>query len=165
MSRSAKEGETMPSRTRLLAVAALLGGLAVYGSLSSNAATGPGFIRVTDRQFSYTRVDVGARGLSPGDQEIIFARLFNKKITSKPIGSTRFLCTFLTGTTRTCTATINLPKGELVATGTVRFRQFYNLAVVGGTGLYDDARGTLTVIRTTKRPRPIREILYFRLIG
>jgi hypothetical protein len=155
----------MPSRPRLLAVAALLGGLAVYGSLNSSAATGPGFIRVTDRQFNYTRVDVGARGLSPGDQEIVFARLFNRKITSKPIGSARFLCTFMIGITRTCTATINLPKGELVATGTIRYRQFYNLAVVGGTGLYDDARGTLTVIRTTKRPRPIRELLYFRLIG
>ena len=155
----------MPSTSRLLIVAALLAGIAVYGSLKSNAATGPAFIRITDRQFTYTRIDVGPPGASPGDQEIIFDKLFNKKITAKAIGSGRFACTFTARRTRICTATFNLPKGELVATGTVRFREFYDLAIVGGTGLYNDARGTLTVIRTTHPPRPIRELLYFRLAG
>ena len=69
----------------------------------------------------------------------------------------------MAGNTRTCIATISLPKGELVASGTVRYRQFYDLAIVGGTRLYDDARGTLTIIRTTRRPT--RELLYFRLTG
>jgi hypothetical protein len=155
----------MPSTSRLLAVAALLAGLAVYGSLESNAATGPEFIRITDRQFDYTSVDVGARGRSPGDQEIIFDKLFNRRITPKSIGSARFVCTFTARRTRICTATFSLPKGELVATGTVRFREFYDLAIVGGTDLYNDARGTLTIIRTTHAPRPIRELLYFRLAG
>jgi hypothetical protein len=155
----------MPSTSRLLIVAALLAGAAVYGSLKSSAATGPEFIRITDRQFSYTRVDAGSPGHSPGDQEIIYNRLFNQRITPKAIGSARFICTFATTKTRICTATFNLPKGELVATGTVRFRQFYELAIVGGTDLYNDARGTLTIIRTTHRPRPIRELLYFRLAG
>ena len=41
----------------------------------------------------------------------------------------------------------------------------YDLAIVGGTRLYNDARGTLTIIRTTSAPRPIREQLYFRLAG
>jgi hypothetical protein len=155
----------MPSPSRLLAVAALLAGVVAYGTLKSDAATGPGFIRVTDRQFDYHRVDVGPPGRSPGDQEIIYDLLFNRKITPKPIGSARFLCTFMTGITRTCIATITLPRGELVASGTVRYRQFYDLAIVGGTRLYDDARGTVTIIRTTRPPRPIRELLYFRLAG
>lgn len=155
----------MPSTARLLIVAALLGGIAVYASMSSIAATGPDFIRITGRQFGYTRVDVGPRGVSPGDQEISFDRVFNRKITPTSIGSARFICTFTTGLTRVCIATVNLPKGELVASGTMRFRQFYNLAITGGTGLYNNARGTLTVIRTTHRPRPIRELLYFRLAG
>jgi hypothetical protein len=157
----------MPSTSRLLAVAAALAALGAYGTLksSADAGTGPASIRITDRQFSYTRVDVGVSGRSPGDQEIIFDRLFNRKITSKSIGTARFICTFMTGITRLCTATVNLPNGELVATGTVHFRQFYDLAIVGGTGLYDNARGTLTVIRTTRKPRPIRELLYFRLAG
>jgi len=157
----------MPSTSRLLVGAALLAGvgLAAYGSLDSQAATGPEFIRISDRQFAYSRVDNGPRGRSPGDQEIIFDKLFNRRITPKPIGSARFLCTFTTGRTRTCIATFDLPKGEVVATGTVRYRQFYDLAITGGTGLYDNARGTLTIIRTTDRPRPIREFLYFRLAG
>jgi hypothetical protein len=157
----------MPSTSRLLAVAVALTAVGAYGTLksSADAGTGPAAIRITDRQYSYTRVDVGARGRSPGDQEIIYDRLYNRKITSKSIGSARFLCTFTTGITRMCTASVNLPKGELIATGTVRFRQFYDLAVVGGTGLYDNARGTLTIIRTTQPPRPIRELLYFRLTG
>jgi hypothetical protein len=155
----------MPSTSRLLTVAALLAGIAVYGSLESSAATGPEFIRITDRQFAYTSVDVGARGRSPGDQEIIFDKLFNRRITPKSIGSARFVCTFTARRTRICTATFSLPKGEVVATGTVRFREFYDLAIVGGTDLYNDARGTLTIIRTTHAPRPIRELLYFRLAG
>ena len=155
----------MSTTSRLLTAAVILGGLVAYGSLNSNAATGPEFIRITARQFSYKRVDVGAPGRSPGDQEIIYDKLFNRKITPEPIGSAQFLCTFTVGNTRMCTATVSLPKGELVATGRVRFRQFYDLAIVGGTRLYDDARGTLTIIRTTRSPRPIRELLYFRLAG
>ena len=157
----------MPSTSRLLIGAVLLAGvgLVAYGGLDSQAATGPEFIRISDRQFSYSRVDNGPRGRSPGDQEIIFDKLFNRRITPKPIGTARFLCTFTTGRTRTCIATFDLPKGEVVATGTVRYRQFYDLAITGGTGLYDNARGTLTIIRTTDRPRPIREFLYFRLSG
>ena len=157
----------MPSTSRLLIGAVLLAGvgLVAYGGLDSQAATGPEFIRISDRQFSYSRVDNGPHGRSPGDQEIIFDKLFNRRITPKPIGTARFLCTFTTGRTRTCIATFDLPKGEVVATGTVRYRQFYDLAITGGTGLYDNARGTLTIIRTTDRPRPIREFLYFRLSG
>ena len=49
----------MPSTSRLLTAAVILGGLIAYGSLQSNAATGPEFIRITDRQFSYKRVDIG----------------------------------------------------------------------------------------------------------
>jgi hypothetical protein len=157
----------MPSTSRLLAVAVALAALGAYGTLksSADAGTGPATIRVTDRQYSYTRVDVGVPGRSPGDQEIIYDRVYNRRITSKSIGSARFICTFTTGITRMCTASVNLPKGQLIATGSVRFRQFYDLAVVGGTGLYDNARGTLTIIRTTQSPRPIRELLYFRLAG
>jgi hypothetical protein len=151
------------SRVLMIVVClAVLVGL--YGwKTSAGAGTGPATIRITDRQFAYTRLDIGRHGLSPGDSEIISTRLYNKRITGRPIGSARTICTFTTGLTRTCISTINLPKGELVATGTVRFRQFYDLAVVGGTRLYDNARGTLTVIRTTHRPT--REILYFRLAG
>jgi hypothetical protein len=47
--------------------------------------------------------------------------------------------------------------------GSLRFRLFYELAVVGGTGLYNNARGTLIVTRTATRPN--RDLVLFRLAG
>jgi hypothetical protein len=43
------------------------------------------------------------------------------------------------------------------------YRQFYNLAVVGGTGLYDNARGTMALTRTGRKP--VRDAILFRLVG
>jgi hypothetical protein len=43
------------------------------------------------------------------------------------------------------------------------YRQFYDLAVVGGTGLYDNARGTMTLTRTGRKP--VRDAILFRLVG
>ena len=132
-------------------------------SLSSSAGTGPGTVRITNREISRVRVDAGRPGRGPGDTQIIRYNLFNKRIKSRPIGHADLVCTFVTPGTRHCTATFFLPKGRLVAGGSIRFPKLYELAVLGGTRLYDNARGTLTVIRTTRRPR--RDILVFRLTG
>jgi hypothetical protein len=131
--------------------------------LSSNAATGPSTIRITNREISRVRVDAGRPGRGPGDIEIIRQNLFNKRIKSSPIGHADFVCTFVTSGTRSCTGTIFLPRGRLVVGGSIRYLDLYELAVLGGTRLYDNARGTLTVIRTTRRPR--RDIMVFRLTG
>ena len=56
-----------------------------------------------------------------------------------------------------------LPRGRIVVGGSLRFRQFYELAVLGGTGLYDNARGTLTVTRTHRKP--VRDLVIFKLVG
>jgi hypothetical protein len=45
----------------------------------------------------------------------------------------------------------------------MRHRPLYQLAVIGGTGLYDNARGTLTVTRTGTGPT--RDLLVVRLVG
>jgi hypothetical protein len=148
--------------TFTLAVSILLVLAAIEG-WSSAAGTGPATIRITDRQTGYTRVDTGRRGISPGDTEVISYRLFNRRISRTPIGLARFVCTYTVGAVRTCTGTVFLPKGQLVVGGSIRFRSFYELAVLGGTRLYDNARGTMTAIRTTRKPR--REILLFRLTG
>jgi hypothetical protein len=132
-------------------------------SLSSSAATGPATVRITNREISRVHVDAGRPGRGPGDMEIIRQNLFNKRIKSRPIGHADFVCTFITSRTRYCTATFFVPKGRLVAGGSIRYPELYELAVLGGTRLFDNARGTLTVIRTTRRPR--RDILVFRLTG
>jgi hypothetical protein len=132
-------------------------------SLASSAATGPARIKITNREISRVRVDAGRPGRGAGDVEIVRQNLFNKRIKPQPIGHADFVCTFVTTGTRSCTGTIFLPRGRLVVGGTIRYPELYELAVLGGTRLYDDARGTLTVIRTTLRPR--RDILLFRLTG
>jgi hypothetical protein len=132
-----------------------------YGWASA-ASTGPATIRITSREVSRVRMQVGAPGRI-GDTEIVRQNIFNKKIRSTPIGQAEYLCTFLTSRMRSCNVTITLPQGRIVAGGTFGYLELYELAVLGGTRLYDNARGTLTVIQTTTKPR--RQILVFRLTG
>jgi hypothetical protein len=148
----------------ILIAAGLIAAPLVYGwSASSSAVTGPGTIRITSREISRVRVDVGRDGLRPGDTQIIRHNLFNRRLKSKPIGHSEYVCTFTTSLTRACTVTIFMPRGRLIAGGSIRYADLYELAVLGGTRLYDDARGTLTVIRTTRKP--LRHIMIFRLTG
>ena len=146
----------------LVAVSGVAALALVYG-LSSDAGTGPATIRITSREVSRLRVDLGPPGRGVGDSEIVRMNLFNKRIRLRPIGTAEFVCTFVTRRTRNCNATFTLPRGRLIAGGSLRFTELYELAVLGGTRLYDNARGTMTAIRTTRRPR--RDILLFRLTG
>lgn len=155
----------MPRLLYAVLIAAVFGGTALINgwSMSSSAGTGPATIRITNREISRERVDMGRPGRGPGDIEIVRQNLFNKRISTRPLGHADYVCTFVSAGTRSCTATFFLPKGRLVAGGSIRFPSLYELAILGGTRLYDNARGTLTVIRTTQKPR--RDILVFRLTG
>jgi hypothetical protein len=147
-----------------LIAAGLVAAPLVYGwSSTSSAGTGPATIRITSREISRVRVDVGTPGRGAGDTEIVRHNLFNRRVKPVPIGHSEYVCTFTTSLTRACSVTIFLPRGRLIAGGSIRYNDLYELAVLGGTRLYDDARGTLTVIRTTRKPR--RHILLFRLTG
>lgn len=155
----------MKQRVGWLIAGALAGVLALgsWGS-RSEAGIGPGTIRITNREVQVIRVDIGARGTSPGDTEIIRQQLFDRRDTSKPIGHSDLVCTFVDSKrTRACRGTYVLPKGQIVAGGSLEYRQFYDLAVLGGTGVYDNARGTVTVTRTHRRP--VRDLVVVRLVG
>jgi hypothetical protein len=81
--------------------------------------------------------------VSPGDQEIVRARLLERG-TRTTIGRSELVCTFVDAArSRVCRGTYILPKGKIVVGGSLLYRQFYDLAVLGGTGLYDNARGTV----------------------
>ena len=154
----------MNRRAGVLLTGALLGVLAA-GPLQgwSEASTGPATIRITDRELAVSRLDVGARGTSPGDTEIVRSRL-RERVTQNTIGRSELVCTFVDSVrSRVCRGTYILPKGKIVVGGSILYRQFYELAVLGGTGLYDNARGTLTVTRTQRRP--VRDLVLFRLVG
>jgi hypothetical protein len=118
-------------------------------------------IRITDVQAYYNRVG-GNRG-PVGDVEIIKQRLYNVRISQAPIGRADVTCMFLDRSERTCNATYFLPKGNLVVAGAIQSRLLYEIPIVGGTGLYESVRGTLTVTATHLKPR--REVLLFRLSG
>jgi hypothetical protein len=147
-------------RTAVLLVAAGLGALGIV-AWTSSAQTGPALIRITSTQTRYVRIDLG-RG-NTGDTEFIRQKLFNKKITTSPIGRSEIECTFTFGKARVCRGTYFLKKGKLVVGGSISNRDIYELAITGGTGLYNNARGTFTAIRTARGPR--REFLIFRLAG
>jgi len=153
-------------RLLLTAVVAVGSGVvagAAFDGARSDAATGPSTIRVTTREVRYERVDIGRRGRSPGDTEVVNALIYNRRITQRSIGHIELVCTFTFGPSRSCSATIFLPRGKLVLEGPIFVRSFYQLAVVGGTGLYDNARGTMTGTRIRRSPRG--ELVLVRLVG
>lgn len=154
----------MNRRVGWMLTGAIVGILAVGPWQSrSEAGTGPATIRITDRELAVTRIDTGARGTTPGDTEIIVTRLLQRG-TGSTLGRGELVCTFVDSVrSRSCRGTYILPKGKLVVGGSILYRQFYDLAVLGGTGLYDNARGTLTVTRTHRKP--VRDLVVFRLVG
>jgi hypothetical protein len=159
----------MKLRRKAERLALLLGGLlagillAIPTGGSAEAVTGPAPIRITDREVATTRVDLGPRGRSAGDMQILRHVLYNRRLTTRSIGHAELLCTFVVGNSRSCRGTYFLPKGKLVVGGSMIFPQFYELAVLGGTGLYDNARGTVTITRFARNPN--RSIVFFRLVG
>jgi hypothetical protein len=149
-------------RTALVAVAATASALTiVVPVLASQALDTPGSIRITDRMVKHTRVDIGRRGASAGDLDFYRQLLFNKGITTSAIGHSDLTC-MNTGTgSSNCSGTFFLPRGKIMVAGVIASRLFYELAVIGGTGIYDNVRGTLTV--TYLGGVPSRDFLLFRL--
>lgn len=147
-----------------IAVASVLGfAVAAVVFRPAAADTGPALIRITSVETGYARIDQGRRGRGIGDMEIVNQRLFNRRITPTAIGRAETVCTFGFANMRSCRMTYTLPRGKIVVGGTVRFRQIYEVAILGGTGLYNNARGTMTATQTRRSPR--REFLVFRLAG
>jgi hypothetical protein len=149
----------LQSRT-LLAATAVAAATASLIAGSSGASTGPAQVRITDLQVSSRLVRPAGGGIA-GSVEMIRQRLY--KPGARPIGSAYLVCTYLDNRDRSCTGTYILPKGTIVVAGALATRLLYEIAIVGGTGLFDNARGTLTVTSTHLKPR--REVLLFRLTG
>ena len=151
-------------RKMLLLSGALVGFALITGSITqgSPALTAPGTIRITSLETKVSLLNRGARSRGVGDVLLIRQLLFNKAIRKEAIGHADLVCTYTGPRARQCSGTYSLPKGTLVVAGSVRFRDFFRLAVVGGTEIYDNVRGSLTATKYTKRPR--REILIFRLV-
>lgn len=150
---------------RILQFGLALGGLALFGiavAPTSQALDRPGTIRITNREVSHRVIDNGPRGRGAGDIELSRSLLFNKGLTPRAIGHAEIVCTFTNRRSRVCSGTYFLPKGKIMVAGALVFRQFYEFAVLGGTGLYNNVQGSMTV--TTVSPRPRRDLVTFRLV-
>ena len=150
----------------LAAAAALL--TAAGLALGSRSLTSPGTIRITDKLVEHTHVtpvkhvevDGKAKSSRAGDLDFYRQALYNKKYPNS-IGHSDLAC-LDTGTgSESCSGTYFLPKGKIMVAGVIASRLFYEVAVIGGTGLYDNVRGTLTV--TFLGDGPVRELLLFQL--
>ena len=147
-----------------LAVLAATGALlvATLALPRARALDRPGTIQITDSEVKHAHVDAGKSGRSVGDLDVYSLLLYNKRITPKSIGHAEMVCTAVGTKGQSCTATYFLPKGTIVVAGVIDSRLIYGLAVVGGTGLYNNVRGALTV--TSLHRTPAREVLVFRLV-
>ncbi len=150
-------------RKLLLLAGSLVAIALVTGSVTqgSPALSGPGTIKITSRDVDVSINDQGTPGRGAGDVILIRQLLYNKGIKKAPIGRSDLVCTYTDARTRQCNGTYFLPRGKIVVAGSLQYREFYKLAVIGGTEIYDNVRGTVTATRYTRLPR--REILIFRL--
>jgi hypothetical protein len=146
-----------------IALAVGVGALTLcQAAVPASELKGPGVVRITDVQVQYSRIDLGAKGPSPGDVEVTRYKLYNKRVRVKPIGRGQLVCVNVAQNFRQCDGTYLLPAGKMTVSGALQYRGLYDLAVTGGTGFYTNVHGTLTATRLTKRPPT--ELLLFRLI-
>lgn len=150
---------------RTLQFALALGGLALLMNAfapASQALDRNGTIRITTRQVANQIVDHGGRGRGVGDVQVMRLLLYNKGVTPRALGHAEMICTFTGRRTRVCNGTFFLPRGKIIVSGSLVYRQFFEFAVLGGTRLYNNVQGSLTV--TSIRPNPRRDIATFRLV-
>jgi hypothetical protein len=119
-------------------------------------------VQITAAEVGHAYVDRGRDGRSAGDLDVYNLRLFNKRITPRSIGRGAMVCTSVDTKGQSCAGTYFLPRGEIVVQGLITSRLIYQLPVVGGTGLYNNVRGSLTVTSLSRKPS--RELLVFRLV-
>lgn len=155
--------------TRRLFISVWLGSLAVVaGAYSVQAQVSPiapsrhETIDIQGKTRAVRVSDEGALGRSVGDASTETISLWNPRITPYPIGHALIYCEIadaLDAHLELCTAVFTLPKGRLVAIGERHSRYRYWLPVVGGSRRYDDASGTVRIVR--QLPRGIA--IHFRL--
>jgi len=135
--------------------------LAVAGAAgTATSLSGPGIIRITSVPKRFARVDIGRRGYSPGDMQITRVRLFNRRVRQRPLGNGQLVCTATGEKFWNCNGTYVLPAGKIMVSGAMIYSDFFDMAVTGGTGTYNNVRGTLVVTRL----RRAEKLMVFRLV-
>jgi hypothetical protein len=150
----------------LAAAAALLLAIgSITVAFASSSGRGPTDHRVqviglVAKGVQETNIDLGKKGFSQGDQELVALDLFRD---GKKIGEAGNLCQFVRVTkasaTDLCQVDMSLPKGQITAGGLVTSTPAgpgtFFLAITGGTGAYRTAHGQVKVTATATNEVPI----------
>jgi hypothetical protein len=137
---------------------AKLSAAAIMASLGTLALAPTATADTTHTLFEHDTVqyqaDLGRPGPGPGDQFIFAGDLFDRP-GGMFLGTTSGSCTTLTGNDKSgqtaCNGTFNLAGGQIVTQGVVDTAALFvrgdavPLSIVGGTGIYQNARGNGTV--------------------
>jgi allene oxide cyclase-like protein len=118
-----------------------------------------GDFKLTGKTLAVEQVDLGTPGLSLGDQQVITMDVF---AGPKRVGESHVVCTMVRVDPQThaftgqCDNVTSLPAGQITATGLVTSAQEettpFVQAITGGTGLYKQAHGQLTVSEAGPQP-------------
>jgi hypothetical protein len=143
-------------KTLIVAAAALLGTLGVM-SLASASTDNTTVLHITGKILQFNTVDLGKKGLSPGDQFTQADALF---INGNRVGSDGLACTFtrVAGNFNQtqCLLTLRLPKGQITAQTLLNSTdRTFVFAITGGTGAYRDAGGYITSPVTQSTTFPV----------
>jgi hypothetical protein len=123
------------------AAAALVSGV---GASSGGASSGVASLRFYERPGPTAIVDNAPKGkkASRGDIIVYANPVFDRQGTQ--VGTDHGVCTVLNTSQTQCDATLALPKGQIVTHGLQSAKTSFEVAVIGGTGAYAGARGTMT---------------------
>jgi hypothetical protein len=148
------------SRRLMTVIAVGVVGLATVGAAEPGPSlTGPGIVRITSVPRTVSRIDLGRRGYSAGDMQITRVGLYNRRIRKRPLGNGQLVCIATGQKFWNCNGTYILPAGKIMVSGVLIYTDFYDMAVVGGSGTYNNVHGTLVVTKIRRNEK----LMLFRL--
>jgi hypothetical protein len=126
------------------AALAAAGGLAAIDASGNAQQADAATLAFTAKPAGFNQIDLGRKGLTPGDQFVEHGT-----VSGTANGAFALTGEFIAGNQRRgmerSTLSLKLPSGTIEAAGIHGLVEKFTLAVVGGTGSYAGARGTLSV--------------------
>jgi hypothetical protein len=106
-------------------------------------------MRLFEHDTSQTQIDLGDKGMSPGDKFVFAGDVFDRKGGTK-LGRLGGECTTASPTETFCVASFKLHGGQIVGQGIADSAALFGgktvtSPITGGTGRYSRARGYWTV--------------------
>ena len=134
-------------RTPAIALAAVTAALATAGVLAGPGAAGPAPRTLHLTSTADPGVGFGLTGKPPHDGSRFG---FGGNVAGDDTGTVRLVCTVLGNAAAVCNVQLQLAHGTLSAQGAVpQVSDDTPMAIIGGTGAYDGARGTAFITDTS----------------